>query len=100
MHWKCSIFLSADCIRAAHPSCDARATTFVALGASNTAGKGVSPSQAYSAQLEAMLRVRVVGTTLGPGAQLHTIDQKSVTSYGHQDRYGTNHNVSRQTTPG
>lgn len=30
----------------------------VCLGASNTAGKGVSPQEAYPAQLEAMLRVR------------------------------------------
>jgi acyl-CoA thioesterase I len=43
----------------------AHATTVVALGASNTFGKGVSRSQAYPAQLEALLRskglnVRVV----------------------------------------
>lgn len=36
----------------------AHAATVVALGASNTAGKGVSPSQAYPAQLETMLRAR------------------------------------------
>ncbi|WP_407174672.1 GDSL-type esterase/lipase family protein [Bradyrhizobium sp. STM 3562] len=36
----------------------AHAATVVALGASNTAGKGVSPDQAYPAQLEAMLRAR------------------------------------------
>ena len=36
----------------------AHAATVVALGASNTAGKGVSPGQAYPAQLEAMLRAR------------------------------------------
>ena len=30
----------------------------VALGASNTAGKGVAPQQAYPAQLEAMLRAK------------------------------------------
>jgi acyl-CoA thioesterase I len=36
----------------------ANAATVVALGASNTAGKGVSSSQAYPAQLEAMLRAR------------------------------------------
>lgn len=30
----------------------------VALGASNTAGKGVAPQEAYPAQLEAMLRAR------------------------------------------
>lgn len=36
----------------------AHAATIVALGASNTAGKGVSPSQAYPAQLESMLRAK------------------------------------------
>jgi acyl-CoA thioesterase-1 len=36
----------------------ANAATVVALGASNTFGKGVSRSQAYPAQLEALLRAR------------------------------------------
>src|SRR5271156_3644349 len=36
----------------------ADAATVVALGASNTFGKGVSRSQAYPAQLEALLRAR------------------------------------------
>ena len=36
----------------------AHAATVVALGASNTAGKGVSSGQAYPAQLEIMLRAR------------------------------------------
>jgi acyl-CoA thioesterase-1 len=36
----------------------AHAATVVALGASNTAGKGVSQSEAYPAQLEGMLRAR------------------------------------------
>jgi acyl-CoA thioesterase-1 len=36
----------------------AQASTVVALGASNTFGKGVSRSQAYPAQLEALLRAR------------------------------------------
>lgn len=36
----------------------AGAATVVALGASNTAGKGVSPGEAYPAQLEALLRAR------------------------------------------
>jgi acyl-CoA thioesterase-1 len=38
----------------------AQASTVVALGASNTFGKGVSRSQAYPAQLEALLRARGV----------------------------------------
>jgi acyl-CoA thioesterase-1 len=36
----------------------AQAATVVALGASNTFGKGVSRGQAYPAQLEALLRAR------------------------------------------
>jgi acyl-CoA thioesterase-1 len=36
----------------------AHAATVVALGATNTFGKGVSRSQAYPAQLEALLRAR------------------------------------------
>ncbi len=36
----------------------AHAATVVALGASNTFGKGVARSQAYPAQLEALLRAR------------------------------------------
>jgi acyl-CoA thioesterase-1 len=39
----------------------AQAATVVALGASNTFGKGVSRSQAYPAQLEALLRSRGLG---------------------------------------
>jgi acyl-CoA thioesterase-1 len=38
----------------------ARAATVVALGASNTYGKGVARNQAYPAQLEAILRARGV----------------------------------------
>jgi acyl-CoA thioesterase-1 len=37
---------------------EAQAATVVALGASNTFGKGVSRGQAYPAQLEALLRAR------------------------------------------
>ncbi|MDE2379052.1 GDSL-type esterase/lipase family protein [Bradyrhizobium sp.] len=37
------------------------AATVVALGASNTYGKGVSRAQAYPAQLEALLRARGLG---------------------------------------
>ena len=39
-------------------SAGAETTRIVALGASNTAGKGVSRDQAFPAQLEAMLRAK------------------------------------------
>src|ERR1700722_13988262 len=42
----------------------ADAATIVALGASNTAGKGVSSSEAYPAQLEAILRARGLSVTV------------------------------------
>jgi len=42
----------------------AHAATVVALGASQTAGKGVSTSEAYPAQLEAMLRARGLDLTV------------------------------------
>lgn len=42
----------------------AGAATVVALGASNTAGKGVSRSEAYPAQLEALLRARGLNVTV------------------------------------
>jgi len=42
----------------------AHAATVVALGASQTAGKGVSTSEAYPAQLEAMLRARGLDVTV------------------------------------
>jgi acyl-CoA thioesterase I len=42
----------------------AHAATVVALGASNTAGKGVSPGEAYPAQLESLLRARGLDVTV------------------------------------
>ena len=42
----------------------AAATTIVALGASNTYGKGVARSQAYPAQLEAALRAQGIQATV------------------------------------
>jgi acyl-CoA thioesterase-1 len=42
----------------------AQAATVVALGASNTAGKGVSPGQAYPTQLESLLRARGLDVTV------------------------------------
>ncbi len=42
----------------------AHAATVVALGASNTAGKGVSPGQAYPAQLESMLRAKGIDASV------------------------------------
>lgn len=42
----------------------AHAATVVALGASQTAGKGVSTGEAYPAQLEAMLRAKGLDVTV------------------------------------
>lgn len=42
----------------------AQAATVVALGASNTAGKGVSAGEAYPAQLQALLRARGLDVTV------------------------------------
>lgn len=47
-------------------SASADAATIVALGASNTYGKGVARNQAYPAQLEAILRAR--------GASVHVVN--------------------------
>jgi acyl-CoA thioesterase-1 len=59
--------LAAIAVFAAAPGVtSARAATVVALGASNTFGKGVSRQQAYPAQLEALLRAR--------GHQVHVIN--------------------------
>jgi len=44
----------------------AEATTIVALGASNTYGKGVARNQAYPAQLEAILRAK--------GSNVHVVN--------------------------
>jgi acyl-CoA thioesterase I len=46
------------------PAMAADAATIVALGASNTAGKGVSSDEAYPAQLQAILRARGSGVTV------------------------------------
>jgi acyl-CoA thioesterase-1 len=65
----------------------AQAATVVALGASKTLGKGVSPSQAYPAQLKVLLRakglnVNVINagingdTTGGMLARLHNVVPK------------------------
>jgi acyl-CoA thioesterase-1 len=65
------------------PCGPADAATIVALGASNTAGKGVAVSQAYPAQLEAMLRasgrdVRIINAGVSgetTGQMLSRLDQ-------------------------
>ena len=64
-------------------SASARAITIVALGASNTYGKGVARSQSYPAQLEAMLRakgldVRVINAGVNgdtTGGMLNRLDR-------------------------
>ena len=43
---------------------EAQSTTVVALGASNTKGKGVSPSEAWPARLEVLLRSKGVSATV------------------------------------
>ena len=54
------ILAAAACLIAALPvvRADAASGTIVALGASNTYGKGVARNQAYPAQLEAILRAK------------------------------------------
>ena len=42
----------------------AHAATVVALGASNTFGKGVSPAESYPAQLEAMLHAKGINASV------------------------------------
>ncbi|WP_347337183.1 GDSL-type esterase/lipase family protein [Bradyrhizobium lablabi] len=51
-------FLGSLAITAALASAPASAATVVALGASNTFGKGVARNQAYPAQLESILRAK------------------------------------------
>jgi acyl-CoA thioesterase-1 len=58
MRAKSKLFLSLATLGMLFQLGVAHAATVVALGASNTAGKGVSPGEAYPAQLEAMLRAR------------------------------------------
>ena len=58
MRAKSKLFLSLATLGMLFQLGVAHAATVVALGASNTAGKGVSPSEAYPAQLETMLRAR------------------------------------------
>jgi len=60
-----SIIAVLVALLAAGPAC-AASTTIVALGASNTYGKGVARNQAYPAQLEAMLRAS--------GADVHVVN--------------------------
>ena len=57
----------------------AHAATIVALGASNTFGKGVSRGQAYPAQLEALLRARGLSVrVINAGYWGYTYDQQLV----------------------
>jgi acyl-CoA thioesterase I len=57
-------FLILGCLSL--PAVPADAATIVALGASNTYGKGVARNQAYPAQLEAILRAK--------GANVHVVN--------------------------
>jgi acyl-CoA thioesterase-1 len=57
----------------------AQAATVVALGASNTYGKGVSRGQAYPAQLEALLRARGLNArVVNAGINGNTTSEMSV----------------------
>jgi len=58
MRWKSGPLVSAAILGLLVHFGMAHAATVVAIGASNTAGKGVAASEAYPAQLEAMLRAR------------------------------------------
>lgn len=58
MRAKSKLFLSLATLGMLFQLGVAHAATVVALGASNTAGKGVSPGEAYPAKLEAILRAR------------------------------------------
>jgi acyl-CoA thioesterase I len=60
----------------------------VALGASNTAGRGVTPSQAFPAQLEALLRAKGYDVTISNAA---------VSGYTSRDILGS---VNSAVTPG
>jgi acyl-CoA thioesterase-1 len=55
---KLSLFILLGAFGVLCATSTAHAATVVALGASNTFGKGVSRSQSYPAQLEALLRAR------------------------------------------
>jgi acyl-CoA thioesterase I len=57
--WRSAAWIGGIVIVGLMPCCGAAdAATIVALGASNTYGKGVSRNEAYPAQLEALLRAR------------------------------------------
>lgn len=74
---------SSWCIRVLSALGTAHAATVVALGASNTFGKGVSRSQSYPAQLETLLRakglnVRVINASVNgdtTGSMLARLDR-------------------------
>jgi acyl-CoA thioesterase-1 len=59
-----SLFLSLAAFGLLLQAGIANAATVVALGASNTAGKGVSSGEAYPAQLESLLRARGLDVTV------------------------------------
>ena len=61
---KSKLFLSLAALGLLFQLGIANAATVVALGASNTAGKGVSPGEAYPAQLESLLRARGLDVTV------------------------------------
>lgn len=64
MHWMRGSAIAIAALGLLTQVSIAGAATVVALGASNTAGKGVSSGEAYPAQLEALLRARGLNVTV------------------------------------
>lgn len=60
----CAAVLVGVSLATVRSEAQARSTTIVALGASNTQGKGVASSQAWPARLEALLRARGINASV------------------------------------
>ena len=84
----CRFFLATFSLILVANHANADQLKIVALGASNTAGYGVGPSQAFPAQLEALLRARGYDVTISNAA---------VSGYTSRDILGT---VDSAVAPG
>jgi acyl-CoA thioesterase-1 len=60
----CAAALTAGIMLTCLSEARAQSTTIVAFGGSNTRGKGVSPSEAWPARLQAMLRAKAVNASV------------------------------------